>query len=122
MFLLIGLAVLFVVCICAVRVRGEIDIVAITSIIGAVIFGFLLLFGSILLPVQRYDTMAHIAEFNATKETLKNARSNGNVLENAALQQKVVECNAWLASSLYYKSTIFGFWIPDEILSLDPMK
>jgi hypothetical protein len=88
-----------------------------TLFAGISLFGCLLFF-----PIAYYDTKENIASFNATKKTVEVARSHGNILENAALQTKIIECNNWLAGSVYYKSTIWGLWIPSEVLSLRPIE
>jgi hypothetical protein len=73
-------------------------------------------------PITYYKTTESIAQFNATKTTLEVARRNGNILENAALQTKILESNNWLASAKYYKSTQFGLWIPNAVLELKPIE
>jgi hypothetical protein len=122
MFLIIGLGGLFVACVIVCFQVGDFGTMFLPCAIGATFSGIFLAILLLAFPIQRYETMGNIAEFKATQATLNNARLNGNVLENAALQQKVVECNSWLGSHLYYKSTMWGLWIPNEILSLTPMK
>lgn len=65
---------------------------------------------------------AEINQFVATKITVESARNNGIDLENAAIQHKIIESNQWLAKEQYYKTTIWGWWIPDEIDNLKPIK
>ena len=80
------------------------------------------------LPINYYDTKAEIASFKATQSTVDNARDfkdidNQNALENAALTQKVIEMNQWLAKTQYYKkSTCWSLWIPGEVLELKPIR
>ena len=70
-----------------------------------------------------YGDQSGIQQFNSVKVSLQNARLKGNVLENAALQQKVIEQNEWLAGEKYYKeNTIFGQFMPDAIEQLKPLE
>ena len=68
------------------------------------------------------ETHGKISEFQATNTTIEQARQNGIDLENAAIQHKIIESNQWLANRQYYNSTIFGWWIPDEVDRLGPIK
>ena len=73
-------------------------------------------------PLQYYENKSKIASFNATKSALEISRQHGNIIENAALIQKVIECNQWLARAQYYKSTTWRLWIPSEVLELKPIE
>ena len=84
--------------------------------------GLCLLASLLFFPISYYSTKEDIASFNATRKTLEIARSHGNVLENAALQTKIIECNNWLAEAIYYKSTVWGLWVPNDVLSLKPIE
>jgi uncharacterized membrane protein len=75
-----------------------------------------------IIPINRVDTKASIAKFNATSQTLENARKQGNVLENAALQQKIIEQNQWLAEAQYYRSSIWRIWVPESVNNLTPIR
>lgn len=63
-----------------------------------------------------------IEGFRATRQTIERARDGGSQLENAALQQKVVEQNQWLAKQKWWGDTDIGFWIPPEVDSLEPIE
>ena len=65
---------------------------------------------------------AEINKFVTTKMTIKFARNNKINLENAAIQHKIIESNQWLAEKQYYNTTIWSWWIPDEIANLKPIK
>ena len=84
----------------------------------SIISGILLIVCLISIPLQRIDIESNIAEYLATKETIETARQKGNNFENAALQQKIIDQNKWLASVQYYNSTIFDLWIPDQVMQL----
>ena len=74
------------------------------------------------IPINRVDTRSSIAKFNATLTTLEMARKQGNVLENAALQQKVLEQNQWLAEAQYYKSSVWSLWVCSDVNKIQPIK
>jgi len=76
----------------------------------------------ILLPANRYRVLGQIAQYNATKETICNARAKGINIENAALQLKIIEINRELANVKYYNTTIFKLWIPNEVDDLEFIK
>lgn len=77
----------------------------------------------IIWPISYYDTKAEIREFQAVELTLKTARANQAIsaVELAAIQQKVVDANRWLARIAYWNSGILGLWIPDAVDSLKPI-
>jgi len=122
MLILIVLAVLFVLgLIISVLVNG-IDWLEIPSTVIGVIAGVLLLIALISLPIERLDNHAQIVEFNAIKTTVEEARKRGNDFENAALQQKIITANGWLAKAKYYNTTVFDIWVPDKVNDLSPIK
>jgi len=87
-----------------------------------IISGACIVIGLIAKPVEKYETMAAISEHNATRQTLENARKNGNDWEITTIQTKIIEANSWLASKKYYNNTIWGWWIPDEINDVEPIR
>ena len=88
------------------------------AIIAGCCFGILLL----AFPINYYETKESIYGFTATASTLEMARKQGNVLENAALQQKIIEQNQWLAKAQYYKTTMWSIWVPKDVNKLQPIK
>ena len=86
------------------------------------ISGLLLFISVIVFPIERYTTFSDIQEFNSVNSTIKTARLNGRALEAAAIQHKIVESNQWLARKQYWNDSIFDIWIPDEVMSLEPIK
>ena len=72
-------------------------------------------------PVNYYSVKSDISQYHATKYTIEEARKIDS-LERAALTQKIIETNSWLANVKYWNDTIFGQAIPDEIESLEFLK
>lgn len=93
-----------------------------TGLIGAIIIiiSVVCLIVSINEKIEKHFTVhANINEFVVTKVTIEQARSSGIAIENAAIQHKIIECNQWLAKAQYYNSSIWGWWIPDKVDSLE---
>jgi len=86
--------------------------------IGGMVLCIVLIAGY-LVPLE---TRGEIVRFEATRQTIKIARETGNELEKAAVQHKIIECNNWLASKVYWNQTIFDIFIPDEVMQLKPLK
>ena len=102
--------------------KGDWDLIEGTGAILAFISGMALVIGLIILPINRMDSFAKIAEYKSVELTLEQARKDDNQMENVALQHKIIDSNKWLASQLYYNGTLFDIWVPDEILELEPIK
>lgn len=85
---------------------------------------FLALFFAAMLMrlIMPLSVHSEIRRFEATKATIEQARENGIDLEDAAMQQNIIESNQWLAGRQYNNSTIFGYWIPDEVDDLEPIQ
>jgi hypothetical protein len=67
------------------------------------------------------EVRGKIAEFIATKEVIEIVRKNGGV-EPAALSIEMSKANSWLASTKYYRKTIFKDFIPSDVEKLEPIK
>jgi hypothetical protein len=91
---------------------------------GLFFIGGFLFIALLLLPFNYYSTKSEIVEFKSIQSTLENARENKNAspYEIAAIQQKVVDANKWLASNQYWNDTVLGWYIPDEVDDLKPIK
>lgn len=89
-------------------------------LIGLIVIGAI---GVILWPLVYFDTKAEIREFLAVELTIKTARANQAIsaVELAAIQQKAVEANQWLARMSYWDKALIGFMIPNEIRRLKPI-
>jgi len=95
------------------------------------VFAAVLVLGGLLaviffvLGVNRLEENGKIQEFLAIKATVEAARQNEDVseLELAALQQKVVEANKWLASAQYYRKLFWtSIFYPPSVLELEPLR
>jgi hypothetical protein len=84
-----------------------------------------LFIGLVSIPINRMGVNGEISEFKAVQTSLLNARENKGIsqFEIAAIQQKVVDSNKWLASYKYYNSiSIIEWWIPDSVDKLEPIQ
>ena len=95
------------------------------------VFAAMLVLGGLLvviffvLGVNRLEENGKIQEFLAVKATVEAARRDENIseLELAALQQKVVEANKWLASAQYYRKLFWtSIFYPPSVLELEPIR
>jgi hypothetical protein len=88
------------------------------------VFALLLCVAIFALPIEYYSAKSKIAEYKSVQTTLENARENKNAnpYEIAAIQQKVVDSNKWLANKQYWNDTILGWYIPDEVDDLKPIR
>ena len=62
-----------------------------------------------------------IAEYYSVRDSIAISR-NSNDIERAALIQKIIDTNKWLASNQYYNKHGFDIFIPDEIDKLEPLR
>jgi len=96
------------------------------EILGAMmcfIFGLLILIHSIMFFTVEYDYGLFVEKRNAFKETLNEARKNGNEYETAAIVKEVAQWNKKLAEYKYKNKTIFlDQYIDDRIELLEPIK
>ena len=93
--------------------------------IGAciVIVCFIALFFIIIeFPLSHYNTNCFIAEVEALQKTMDNARVNGTDFENATILKDVMLVNRTLARKKYANTTVYGIWIPDAIMEVEPVK
>lgn len=74
------------------------------------------------IPVSYLVVTSEIQQFNSVRITLEVARKKGMDLENAAIQQKIIDSNKWLAKNQYWNGTLFDIWIPDEVDKLKPIE
>jgi hypothetical protein len=72
-----------------------------------------------------FDSRAMLAEFKSVQITVENARSNLNItpVELAALQQKIIDSNKWLAHIQYYDHFfLIHLVLPKELRTLRGIK
>jgi len=84
--------------------------------------GVLLFIALIGLVISPLSIKAGIEKYETTRQTIERARENGNSLEQAALQHKIIECNQWLAGHIYWNDSLFDIWIPDEVTQLELLR
>ena len=74
------------------------------------------------LPLHRYETRSWILQYEATKQTIAQVRTNNDQAEKAALIHKLIEINQSLTSAQYWSKGAFEFFWPKEIRDLHPLK
>jgi len=90
-----------------------------------VALGILLVAVLFTLGVCRLAVNGDVREFLALKATVEAARLNEHIseLELAALQQKIIEANKWLASTQYYRRLFWtNVFYPPVVLELEPIR
>lgn len=74
-------------------------------------------------PVFYCSTISEVEEFKATRATIEASREGEvDILERAALQQKIIDSNQWLANRQFWNKTILGPLVPDEVMDLEPLR
>lgn len=97
-------------------------IIATMSLVVLGMAGVLVVIGLVFNPVE---VKSDIEEFNSVMNSLIVARENPNIsrIELAAIQQKVVEMNQWLANSKFWaKHPLTNWFWPKKIFELQPIK
>ena len=88
-------------------------------------FIFILIVVLICLPLIRISMKAEIVKFKSVQITLEEARQSESIseFELAAIQQKVVDSNRWLANAQFWKNHPLTKWFwPGEINELESIK
>jgi hypothetical protein len=120
MILLLIIAVLAGLVILGFRLLDESEFWGCMVIVPASIVLVILLF---IWPDNYYKTKAAVANYNAVKATVEDARLRPKTdLERAALTQKIIDINTDLATARYWNNTIFDWYIADEYAELEPLK
>lgn len=74
-------------------------------------------------PTEYYVNLSNIQAYHAIKDTIAAAREDDvGDIERAALANKIIGVNAWLAEKQYWNRTIVDPFIPDEVMDLEPLK
>ena len=90
----------------------------ISTIAGAVLISALLL-----IPIKMGTDRNCIVEYNVTKQVLAEYRADATKdIERAALSQKVIAVNSWIATAKYWNGTTWGIYWLDEAAELEPLK
>ena len=123
MIIVIGLLICFVVCFILWRVFGgrSYDNWGIAPMISGMCLGVALLG----IVGNHIEVVSKTQKFNATVTTINYARENRSIsiIELAAVQRDVIECNQWLASNQYWAKNLWTSWfVPRAVLDLKPIK
>lgn len=89
------------------------------SIVGGVLVFTLLALCSV---VRFVAVPIEIQKHRSVRQTVERARADGETLEDAALQQKVVEQNRWLAEQKWWRESDVWYFIPPEIEEVEPIE
>lgn len=92
-----------------------------SAVIASGISGFLLFFALLAVPLERMEVYSQIEKFEATRQTMQQARENGDGIEGAAFRMEVAEMNRWLAGKKYYRNTVFRIYVPKAVEELQPI-
>ena len=89
----------------------------------AVFCGITLVIALIVMPITYCVEVSNIQVYHAIKATVAASREQDMAyIERAALTQKIIDTNTWLARVQYWNQTIFDPYIPDEVMELEPLK
>ncbi len=88
------------------------------------IFGIVFIISLVILPINRMGILAEIEQFKSVEETIEVARTADiDSYEKAAIQNKIIDSNKWLAKVKYYNGIYFiNNFIPNEVDELTPIK
>ena len=75
----------------------------------------------ITLPVSYADSISDTNRFVSVQSSIESAHANGEVLSAAAIQNSIIEQNAWLADAQYWNSTVFEVYVTDRVDGLTPI-
>lgn len=118
MWILIGLAALILVLwFVAFAFFGEWDYGRFVFCALAVAACVAMFIATILVPLNRMGCDDDLAQIEAIRSTRPL-----NAWQDAAWRSKAAEVNADLASMKYWKSTVFGLWIPERVLTVKPIQ
>ena len=84
---------------------------------------FILCLSLIILPITRFYVKANIQGYHSLVETLNNVNTDElEDVEKALIRENVIQVNTGLNRVKYFNNTIFDWFIPDEVLDLEPIK
>ena len=90
--------------------------------LGAIASGLTLGCMLLILPINRAASYSAMAEIEALRWSVNNARERGDSLENVALQHQIIEANQWIASVQYWNDSAFDIFWPDDVDDIKPIK
>ena len=97
----------------------------VTGAIATIFTGVVLVILIIAMPVSRMEDNSNIAAFKQVQTTIETARASKDIsaIELAAIQQKVIEMNQWLAKTQYYQKNIWiGIFDSPKVKDLKPIR
>ena len=100
------------------EVIGDNMMLGAVGFLAAVWFPVLIL----LIPVAQYETRCSIEDFKAVRIAVESAREMGQSMENAAIMQKAIDSNRWLAREQYQNNSWLDFWVDDAVDKLEPIR
>ncbi len=109
MLIIFGSSVVFLACVAAwLGLRRHHDLAWMAPTAAGIVLGSAL----IVLLSSQVTQQTNIQRFYAAQNTLQAARQSQNIsaLELAAIQQKVVECNQWLAEVQFWAQNPATNW------------
>jgi len=124
MIIILSLTVVFLVSIAMWR-KFRTEAYDCAWFMAPLIVGLILAFVLIGCVASRMETVGKIQRFNSTQLSLSSARENNDisVIELAAIQRDVVECNQWLAESQYWAANPLTSWfVPASVMGLKPIR
>lgn len=93
------------------------------SVILVFISGACLLLVMIAWPASYYETLSKINQYEVIKQTIEISRKeNISDIERAALTNKIIEMNTWIASVQYDNKHMFELFTPDAVDTLEYLK
>jgi hypothetical protein len=124
--------IVLIMCICAIIIiyaigyavwRDEFPDWYIQFVAGCLLAITLIFLGySVPTGVNYIDTSVSRAQFYSVQKSINAARERGETIENAAMQQNIIDCNSWLAEAKYYRSSIFKYYVPKFIDTMIEIK
>ena len=115
--------VIFIVAIIINLIADEYDDAKANTCVIAWIFGIVLFFFIIAIPMNRFGNLDSIQEFGAFQETLDVQRDVASEYETAILTGKVITWNTslarWKNQNVWYRC---DWWIHNDIMDLQPIK
>jgi hypothetical protein len=113
-------AVLFFICVLAWTQTSENSDLGLFSRIATAITGIMFFTALLAWPLEYYDTISRIKQYEAFRDTVSEARQSTTLseYERAAILTKITAWNEEIADARYWNDTIFDCYIPDEFVRL----
>ena len=123
MIIIVPLFVLLVVCLVKMSYDIKEGEYMPVSMLFSGVLGLFLLIVFAAVYFNPYSVRGEIAQYYAVKASIADARvMNVTDIERAALTQKIIETNRWLAQIQFDNHNLWDMFIPDEVDNLKPLK